>query len=159
METKDIERSICIEHCRLNSDIFHHLNEKSRELLTTSCSKEDGYILSVNKLVQVLDNKISSSNATIIFKLKLNVNVLKPEVGKTYKGKITMILSQGIFVEVLNKLKIIITCHNLKEFDYDKTKNTFTKDTLVFKKGDEIDVTISAIRFEKNNFSCIGILI
>ena len=77
------------------------------------------------------------------------------------EGYATMVLQQGIFVSVEEKLNILVPFSKLDEYDFDKTDNIFKKKDEPLKtirKGDSVKVKISAIRYEKNGFNCIGTL-
>ena len=153
---KQIEKSICIEPEYLNCDIKKSLIEKSRSSWVGKCTKEDGYILKINSILGINDNYISPSTTSIVFKLLLNAEVLKPEVGTMFSANITLIHQQGIFMTVQDKMKILIPISNLSSYEFDKPNNCFRKGDVVLKTNDKIDVTITAIRYEKNNFNCIG---
>ena len=51
-----IERKICIEPEFLYSDLNIKLLEKVKKVYENECTKENGYILKVNKIVKIKDN-------------------------------------------------------------------------------------------------------
>ena len=154
---KEIVKTISVDPQCLDSNIKSHLLEKVKASLTNTCSKEYGYISNVIKIVGVVDNTISASSE-IMFKLKILVEALKPEVGTTLTGTATMVLQHGVFIEVDKKLKALIPSRNMEGFEFDKVKSVYKKGDVVYKAGDKITFKIASVRYEKNNFSCIGTL-
>ena len=69
-----------------------------------------------------------------------------------------MIFQEGIFVEVSNKMKVLIRIDKMNGYKYSKTKQIFKKDEESISKGDKIEVIIEMIKYEKQNFNCIGSL-
>ena len=61
--TITIEKRVCISSKYLDKGILDHLAKKFEDTLTNTCTKEHGHILSVNKIVKVLNNKVSPFNA------------------------------------------------------------------------------------------------
>ena len=43
-------------------------------------------------------------------------------------------------------------------YKYNKIKNIFKKDTKMIEEGDKVDITINMVKYEKQNFNCIGSL-
>ena len=69
-----------------------------------------------------------------------------------------MIFQEGLFVEVSNKMKVLIRIDKMNGYKYSKTKQIFKKDEETISKGDKIEVVIEMIKYEKQNFNCIGSL-
>jgi DNA-directed RNA polymerase subunit E'/Rpb7 len=155
MAIKEIERVVTVNPSLLNSDLSANLLQLARELTAGKCSKEDGYILKINKILRVVDNYISSSNSSVFFVLKLEADVLKPEMGDVMSGKATMVLQQGIFIDVQGKFKVLIPANQLTDWEFDKTKSVYKKGDTVYKIGDSIQFKVVASRYEKSSFRCI----
>jgi DNA-directed RNA polymerase subunit E'/Rpb7 len=158
---KEIEKSICVEPEFLNGDIKQHIFNKAVSTWVGKCTKEDGYILKIHSIKKILNNHISPSTTSIIFELLLKAEVMKPEISMNVEAKVNMIVSQGIFVCADEKLNILIPLNNILDYEFDEAKGAYvsTKSKKLIKNGDFVDVKITAIRYEKNNFNCIGELI
>ena len=156
-----IERKICIEPEFLYSDLNIKLLEKVKKVYENECTKENGYILKVNKIVKIKDNYISNVNSSIIFIIDIDVDVLKPEINSVYTDKVNMIFSGGLFINIKNKIKLLIPISSLSEYKFDASTKTFKgeKDKTVIKENDEIKIKITGIKYSKKNFNCFGELI
>jgi DNA-directed RNA polymerase subunit E'/Rpb7 len=158
---KVIEKSICLEPEYLSKNLMQSLIEKARTTWVGKCTKEDGYIINIKSIISIKNNYISPSTTSIVFILKLSAEVLKPMIDDVLEGHATMVLQQGIFVSVEEKLNILVPFSKLDEYDFDKIDNIFKKKDEPLKtirKGDRVEIKISAIRYEKNGFNCIGTL-
>ena len=82
-----LERRICIDHKYLDSNIHSYLLEKIKEVTLNECTKENGYILSIIKIVKIKDSYISNANCDNIFTILFEVENLKPENGNNLKVK------------------------------------------------------------------------
>ncbi len=149
---KIITRSIEIESKYLDWKLRDHILDKLRDVLIGDCSKDDGYILSVTRLVRIDDNYISLANSVATFVVTFEAETLKPIKGSIVDGKVSLIISQGIFVEVQEYLKILIPSDKMEEQKYDPDLLSFGN----IKQGMEIRIVIEEIKYEKKKFICIG---
>jgi len=155
-----IERKITIEPEFLYSDLNAKLLEKTKKVLENECTKENGYILKVNKIARIKDNYISNVNSSIIFVMDIDVDVLKPEINALYTDKVSMIFSGGLFINIKNKIKLLIPISSLLGYKFDASTKSFIKDkSTVIKENDEIQIKITGIKYSKKNFNCFGELI
>lgn len=155
---KEIEKSICIEPEFLNGDIKKHIFNKAVSTWVGKCTKEDGYILKIHSIKKIINNHITPSTTSIIFELLLKAEVMKPEVGMKVEAKVDLVDPQGIIVYTDEKLKIFVPSINFGDYEFDDAKNAFVneKEKKKIKLGDRINVKITAIRYEKSKFDCIG---
>lgn len=156
-----IQRKICLEPEYLDKNIRSHLLNKLVSSFTNECNKEHGYVLKVNRIINIKDNYISS-NCEHIFILNVEIETLKPEIDKELVGTICMIFSGGIFLNVKNKLKVLIPITTLCEYSFDQPNNYFINKSdkeKIIKQGDELKVLISGMKYSKQNFSCFGKLV
>jgi DNA-directed RNA polymerase subunit E'/Rpb7 len=157
MSTKTvIERRICVEPQYLSKDIMTHIFNKIRDNTVNECTKDNGYILKINKIIGITDNYISNSNSEIVFNVKYEVQNLKPEIDKKYNGSVCMLFQSGIFLNIESKIKVLIPLDYLKNYVYNQSKSEYKQKNRVIKIGDKIDVIITAINYAKQNFNCIG---
>jgi DNA-directed RNA polymerase subunit E'/Rpb7 len=151
-----IEQQVYLEPKYLNYNLETHLLEKLRASIIGICDSENGYILSVNKIIKVKDNKISQTSSCI-FTVKYSAGTLKPEIGKILIGKICMLFGNGIFIDVNGKMKVLIPSSTFDNFTFEN--NVFKIGNLILKEGDEITTEITMFKYDKKNFNCIGKLI
>lgn len=103
---------------------------------------------------RILDNYISGVNSSIIFIVEIDVDNLKPELGDIFSDKVCMIFSGGLFVDVKNKMKVLIPSNSLS-----KIGETFVDNkNNIIKNNDIIKVKIIGVKYSttKKNFSCFG---
>lgn len=153
-----LTKEICIHPSELNNNIKKHILNKLKVILQDNCCEKDGYILSVNKITVINEIKITSANSDIICKVTFEAETLKPEVNTILCGDICMIFDKGIFVNVKNKIKVLIIDKSLSGYVYDNEKSIFIKDKKILKKGDKVCVKISGVQYSKKNFNCFGLL-
>ena len=154
----NIEKKICLPPESFDKNIKTHIFNKLKQDLENTCSKEYGYILEVNKLLKIKDNYISS-NCENIFIVDVEIVNLKPEIEKEFQGTICMIFSGGIFINVKNKLKVLVPTSYIIDYKFNQDKNIFINNEnadIAIKQGDNLHVLISGIKYSKQNFSCFG---
>ena len=117
-----IERRICVEHDKLNSDIYKYILEKVKTMTKNECTKDNGYILDVIRITKIKDNYISNVNCENIFIVEFEVENLKPEIGKQFTGKVCMIFPGGVFLNIKEKQKVLIPISTLKDYMFDTSK-------------------------------------
>jgi len=150
-----IEKKVCIDSEFLSKDIKTYIFNKLKEITATECSKEYGYFLNIVKLINIKDNYISS-NCQNIFIVIFDAEILKPEVGKIFEGVVCMIFGSGIFINIYNKLKVLIPLSSITEYEYNSVKNHFEKKTKIIKQNDIVKVKISGTKYSKQSYSCFG---
>jgi DNA-directed RNA polymerase subunit E'/Rpb7 len=153
-----IERRIFLEPCYLNEKLTEHILEKIQKEILGHCDNEYGYITKVYNKVTILSNTISASGPGVFFQVQFKAKVMKPEIDSDYEGKVCMIFSAGIFVEVFEKMKILIPVDSMNGYKFDKATSTFKKGSKTIQQNDVVTIQINAIRYEKQNFNCIGSL-
>ena len=119
-----------------------------------SSANELGYIIKVNSIKDIISSNLNN-NSNIIVESLCDCDIFKPDVGIKVRGVIDMIHINGIFVRKY-EIKILIPSSGN---DYTYCDNTFKYGGKEYKKGDEIDVEIINIRYDKFIYSCIGKLI
>jgi DNA-directed RNA polymerase subunit E'/Rpb7 len=155
-----LQKKISIESQYLDSNIKENILKKLKNITNNECSKEYGYYININKINKILDNYISS-NCENIFLVEFEAEILKPEIDKKYEGKVCMLFGGGIFLNVLNRLKILIPLSTIIDYEYNQIKNNFTnkKNGKVINLNDDLKVVISGTKYSKQNFSCFGKLL
>ena len=159
MEEKRLTRNILLQSDQLDGNLFENIKKKVMSEYEGKCSKNDGYIVKILEFLTISGGKIVNGCAPL-FTVDFKAQILKPEKGKIIKCKTQMIYNHGIFAG-FNDLKIIIP----KSFLHDYSFGTGKEDSFYIKKGekicvgDDIEIKITDLQYEKKNFSCVGKLI
>ena len=143
----------------LGKGIKKSLIDKARISYANECTKKHGYMMSVDGIVDIVDNTITSANSDAVFTVKFQVQILKPERTKSYSGLICMIIATGIFVDIEKKLKILIPRAGLDGYTFQKNLDgnmEFAKDNISLVVGVPITVSVSDIKYSSGCFSCFG---
>ena len=152
----NIEQQVYLEPKYLNVNLEKHILEKLQNSIIGTCDYKNGYILGVNKIIKIGDNKLSQTSSSI-FTVSYLATVLKPETGRQFIGRVCMVFNDGLFIEVHNKMKVLVPYTTFDKFTFEHDK--FKKDNLTIGEGSEVNVEITMIKYEKKNFNCIGKLI
>ena len=158
-----IKKRICLDPEFLDNNYKSFLYKKIKDNIQNECDKQYGYFLDLKRIVKIEDNNITS-NSQIIFNVEFEVETLLPIKDKDFEGTICMIFVSGVFVNVKNKLKILLPVSELLGYEYDHVTNTFlSKDKKTkyknLKKDDVINVKILDLKYSKKQFSCFGKII
>jgi DNA-directed RNA polymerase subunit E'/Rpb7 len=127
------------------------INKKIQEKCQDHCSQEIGYITGFNGINKIFSNIVNRNGNKIVYKVVYDVECFKPHIDSEYNAEIKYIFEDGI-VLLYYKMKILIPKNNLIENGYVFENNTYGD----FKVGDYLDIIITQIKYEKNNFMCIA---
>lgn len=147
-----MDRRIYLEPKYLDQNIMDHLLAKITEETFGECSKEFGHIISVKRIVEILNNEDT------IFTVRFEAETLKPEAGAKFNGVVCMVYKDGIFVNISKKQKMLIPSITLKGYTFDDVLGAYVKGNTKIKEGDEIQVIVTASKYNKHSFSCVGTL-
>lgn len=147
-----IQRRVYLEPKYLDKNIMDHLLTQVTKSTLGECTKEYGHILSVERLVDIVDNE------DCIFTVLFEAKTLKPEAGKKLTGTVCMVYKDGIFINVEEKQKMLIPVVTLDGYKFDQVSRTYTKDNKQIKEGIEVDAVVTAAKYSNKNFSCFGSL-
>ena len=153
---KIISQKVSLESKYLDSDYEEHILKKIKINMENTCSYNHGYIISVNKILDIGENMISNANSSVIFNVKYEVDILKPEIDDILNGTVCMIIEDGILLDIDEKIKILISAQSMKNYEYNKDKNVFVDGKDIIQMGMNIDTQVIQIQYEKHNFSYIG---
>lgn len=161
MTTVKVTETIYMEPSTLCSNLKTLIKRALIARMDGKCDQTYGYILGVEDGIKIKNNTVSSASDGVFFTVEFKIKALKPKIGDEFKGTVCMVFEQGIFVEVENKMKVLIPTEKMTGFKYSKSKERF-KSTGAPKKyisrGDGITVILDKIKYENQNFSCIGSL-
>ena len=144
-------RTICLDPALLDRDIKCHMLAQARLAWEGKCTKDDGFIKKILSIERIVDNYVSPATSGIMFDLLLNVETLKPEIGDIFIERIQKIIPQGIFTD--KKIIAVIPVRTLCGYVFDKDREVFSKGDKDMCVGDDIKIQITAIKYEKNNFT------
>lgn len=155
---KNISQNISIEAQYLDNKIKEHIFNKLKNIYEGTCSLDNGYILNINKIVELGDNKIGGANSLAIFDVIYEATILNPTEGQLLSGKVCMVFQHGIFVDVYNKMKVLVPASSMIEYSYNQDEKIFIHNNSknVLKNGLDITINIVKTKYEKKQFSCIG---
>lgn len=158
-KTKTLIQEVTIRNFT-DKDIVDTIYDNVKNKIQNTCKKDTGYITEIVSIDDIISNKISSINSDIIFKVKVTLKMLKPEKEKIYKGNVCMIFQKGIFIDIDNVFKVLITCNFLENYTFNNFTNSYinneTKEEINL--GDNISVKLLGIKYSKNMFNCFGII-
>lgn len=155
-----IKRDIPISPRYLGKGIRKHIKGILEKNMIGKCSNEYGYIIGINSVKKLAGNMISPVTSQAIFSVEFLAEVLKPEIGKTMIGKVCMVLSEGLFIMVGDKLNILIPVESMGDYElngesgiprYVKGDDSIEEDTMV-------EVTITGVKYSDGEFSTYGSL-
>tara|TARA_Y100001970_G_C13677910_1_gene576258 strand:- start:50 stop:535 length:486 start_codon:yes stop_codon:yes gene_type:complete len=158
METKTILRSVELSPSSLHegflNDIYVNLCKKYKD----TCTQDHGYIIDISDEIKIISNRISNNTANTIFEIEFDAILLKPKEGDTISCKVDMVYHHGIFAGI-NKLKVLIPENTLsKQYNFDQSNEKYVnrKTKKEIKIDDMIKIQLTEVRYNKNNYICIG---
>jgi DNA-directed RNA polymerase subunit E'/Rpb7 len=151
-----INQKVSLESKYLDGDLETHILNKLCTSTKDKCSFETGYIIDVIKIIKIGENTISSVNTLTVFNITYEAEVLKPTEGLIVSGNVCMIFQHGVFVDIKNKMKVLIPATTIKDFSYNSEKSSFSYMGKNVVQNDDVNIEIVMIKYEKKQFSCIG---
>ena len=150
-----INQKVSIASKYLDNNIEKHILDKLKKTMEGKCTLDNGYIINVNKIINLGENKIGRANSLVVFNLTYEAEILRPQKGDILFGTVCMIFHHGIFVNVKEKMKVLIPATSMSSYVYNQIDNSFGP----ISKGIDISIEIVMIKYEKKQFSCIGKLL
>lgn len=135
-----IDVDLCVDSSNICSEMNTYIISLLKKEYESKAFEKIGIIdkiLSIHKLSNV---QISNMNGNIDITFNILVLSYLPKIYDRIKIPIKKILPCGIFLEQPN-IKVLIS-------DYDKSKN--------YNLGDNIEIVLTDIRFEKDSFHCLA---
>lgn len=109
-----------------------------------------GYIINVNSIKEFIHNKII--NGDVHVKMLCECDVYKPTINDIITCKVNMIHINGVFVSTYGIRILLPNTNNI--FIIKNNQCIYNNRTINI--NDSINVCIKQIRFENNNYTCIG---
>lgn len=160
METMIITRRICLDSRYLDQDIKSHMMCELSNMTKNECTNKYGYILSIDRLETILSHEIGRANGDNVFTLEFKALIFNPIVGKEVVGEVFHMFAIGIFVNVMEKQKILIPVTSLTNYVFNEVTNNYDH---IYEKGDinigdKLNVVITDSQYNSGGFSCLGVL-
>ena len=159
MKSVILEKRICLHSKYLDSNIKNHILSKLNELVNDKCTQEYGYILKIERLIEIIDHEIGRADSNNIFNVKFEAHILKPEPGLLITGKVCMIYKDGIFINILDKQKMLIPKNKLINYTFYEIDSSYIHNTdksNIIKIDDTISAVISVVGYNNQSYSCFG---
>lgn len=151
-----IERSIAIHPSFLNSQIETKILQKIKSEYLGKCDEKVGYITKIYDNINIISNHVSNAGSGVIFKVKFKIQNVKPEVGKEYEGKVCMVIEDGLLVEVLDLMKVLIPIENTNGYEY--KNDVLVKGDSTIDTGDLVNIVMTKINYEKKKYQIVASL-
>lgn len=115
-------------------------------IMKGECSTNNGHIIKVMELKEIIDNKIENSSSDIVVTVSFVADVFKPVVGDVHEGSVIAKFPDGILVNLYDIQKLLVMASTMDE-------------SATPEVGDTAKVRITAVRYNDRAFSCIGVFV
>lgn len=159
MDKAVLEKRILLDSKYLTKDIKQHICNKLVEVTKEECIKDYGYIIEIIKILEIKGHEIGRVNFDNIFTVIFEAYVLNPVSGAEFDGVVCLIYKDGVFVNILDKQKMLIPRDSIKDYDFDEDKNIYKKGDSIIAQDSNVRVRVTASQYRKKSFSCFGTLI
>ncbi len=146
-------------HCLDNEVISRHIVDKLNTKVLNECTEKDGYVLSIGKINRIIDSVVTSANTDIICTVEFEASILKPKVGDVLEGNVCMVFDKGIFINIKDKMKVLVPENFIKGFIYNSEKASFINNDKKINNGVILKVKVSGVKYTKKNFNCFGVIV
>jgi DNA-directed RNA polymerase subunit E'/Rpb7 len=156
MQTITITKRVTIRPEKLTKKIKKHIIKQLEIDTENECSKMYGYILKIYNIEKIIFNEDT------VLLVEFLAKTLKPEVNKVLETVVYKIYKDGIFVDILNKQKILIPSINITDFEFNEENSTYihiSDKNKEIKENDLLNVKIDAVKYNNGKFSCFGSLV
>lgn len=147
----------------LTKDLKLNILIQLKKQFEEAANKEDGFITNIDPHFSIENNFISTSSSdTAIFRIRFKADVLKPEVGSVYQGRVIVVNELGIILSVSSeKMNILIPSRRLDGLTFNRVEHcfegVFKGQPRIVKEQDILETEIISVRFDKK-FTCIGVM-
>jgi DNA-directed RNA polymerase subunit E'/Rpb7 len=98
-------------------------------------------------------------DSNIAFDIKFEASCLNPKPDKVLTGKVCMVFPDGVFIDVMKKMQILIPKQFIEGFTFNKKTNSYVKDDndqITISEGKQLRVSITASQYSNQKFSVFG---
>ncbi len=154
MQKLCLDTKVIMKPSEITTDLNEFLIETIRANRQYLNSEEHGCIAKINKIIDH-KNIVSPVTANIVYTVEIEVERLLPKKGLKLLVEIKMLLSTGILCQLYD-IKFWIPVNKAGGYKY--MNNRYIKGDAELHEGDNIQIQILEIRYEKKTFSCIALL-
>jgi DNA-directed RNA polymerase subunit E'/Rpb7 len=155
----NFEKSLIMSPDYLNDQYDNYILEYIKKECENMCLKDIGYIKKIIKIKEIIHDEIMKMTPNINVKVNVEAEVYYPTINDILNIKVELIFNHGIFAN-FNKLKVLIPIYNCEQYeliqDFSETYLKHKETQKKIKKNDIIEIQLTNIRFEKDNYSCLG---
>ena len=159
MDKVVLSKRIILESKYLTHDIDNYICDKLIKNTQNECSKEYGHIVEVIKILNIEGHEIGRVNFDNIFNVKFEAFVLNPTPNSEFECEVCLLYKDGIFVNIMERQKMLIPRKELNNYDYDETNMKYVNEEEEIVIGSKLKVKVTASQYRKKNFSCFGKLV
>lgn len=141
---KRIRRIVNLKPEFIGSNITEHLKNQVEKDVSLECNNENGYIVQIIKIDRIIDNYIENSSSDIMVVIDITVSIFRPIPGMIVIGKVKAIYNDGILAEMYERQRVLIP--------------SSTYSSCNTKVGSNLEIQISAVRYNNHVFSCLGLI-
>ena len=152
MQARVLKRSVTMPPQMMEENINDFLLLTLQKYRHDLNSKSTGYVTRINKILNY-NNKISVVTGNIVFDVTFEADTIFLRKGLKMIVTVKMCLSTGILCQY-QEIKIWIP--RTKTSGYSFTNGRYQKDGETIEIGENVQVEISGIRYERKVFSCIA---
>lgn len=159
MDKVILEKRVLLESKHLTKSIKQNICNKLVEVTKEECSKDYGYIIEIIKILDIKGHEIGRVNFDNIFTVVFEAYILNPVAGAEFEGVVCLVYKDGIFVNILNKQKMLIPRDNIKDYIFDEEQGVYKNGERIIQQDSKVKVKVTASQYRKKSFSCFGSLI
>ncbi len=157
MSLINITKKIEIEPKYLDANIKQHIFSKLKENEIGKCTKQNGYILTIESIIEYKNNIIPITGKNVLFNVTYQAKVLKPEVNDIFDAEVIMIYQQGIYLKKEKVLDILVPSTSMENFKYDIVSGSFkNKEGKLISQEDCISIILTAVHYKEKRYRCIA---
>jgi DNA-directed RNA polymerase subunit E'/Rpb7 len=159
MDKVILEKRVLLESKYLTKSIKQNICNKLVEVTKEECSKDYGYIIEIIKILDIKGHEIGRVNFDNIFTVVFEAYILNPVAGAEFDAVVCLVYKDGIFVNILNKQKMLIPRDNIKDYSFDEDQGVYKNGDRIIEQDSKVKVKVTAAQYRKKSFSCFGSLI
>lgn len=160
MTVKTINQWIDIKPSMLGKNFRHNLTKQLESIILKKCTSKHGHVLKLLDIHKINDNYIANSSSDIMVYVTFTIDSFNPADtnDEIITSDVCAIYESGILVDVYNTQKVLIPSSTyLNEYSFEN--NILVGKTKKIQVGDELNIKISATKYDNHRFSCLGVIV
>lgn len=157
MSIINITKKVEIEPKFLDANIKQHIFSKLKENEIGKCTRENGYILTIESIIEYKNNIIPIVGKNILFDVTYKAKVLKPKINDIFDAEVIMIYPHCIYLKKEKVLDILVPSTGMENFEYDTVSGNFkNKEGKLISQEEHISIILTAILYKEKKYRCIA---